>query len=77
MKPLEKFFIVGAGSVGSGMAWALKDVGLEVTGIWNRNSERFSHTNLPEDITRYTGYEAAGLSGAMPVHDLAQFLAHH
>ena len=28
MKPLNKFFIAGAGSVGSGLAWALKDVGL-------------------------------------------------
>jgi predicted short-subunit dehydrogenase-like oxidoreductase (DUF2520 family) len=70
VKSLENFFIVGAGSVGSGMAWALKDIGLEVTGIWNRNSERFAHTNLPEDITRYTGYEAEGLSHAMQEADM-------
>tara|TARA_Y100000589_G_scaffold235100_1_gene222488 strand:+ start:167 stop:1045 length:879 start_codon:yes stop_codon:yes gene_type:complete len=69
VKPLNKFFIAGAGSVGSGLAWALKDVGLEVTGIWNRKPERLSDTKLPNDITCFTGYDAEGLSDAMQQAD--------
>lgn len=70
MKSLQRFFIAGAGSVGSGLAWALRDIGLEVEGIWNRSPERFEKTSLPQGIQTYVGYEAQGLAQAMQSADV-------
>jgi predicted short-subunit dehydrogenase-like oxidoreductase (DUF2520 family) len=70
VKSLQRFFIAGAGSVGSGLAWALRDIGLEVEGIWNRSPERFEKTSLPQGIQTYVGYEAQGLAQAMQSADV-------
>lgn len=70
MKHIQKVFIAGAGSVGSGLAWALTDIKLELTGIWNRSAERLSNTELPKDIPCFNGYEAEGLCDAMQAADM-------
>ncbi|MBT6177119.1 MAG: DUF2520 domain-containing protein [Deltaproteobacteria bacterium] len=70
MKSLQTFFIAGAGSVGSGLAWALKDAGFKISGIWNRSPERFTRVSLPKDIKTYAGYEATGLADAMQDADV-------
>lgn len=70
MKSLQTFFIAGAGSVGSGLAWALTDIGLDVRGIWNRSPERFTTTELPKGLQTYAGYQATGLAQAMQESDV-------
>ena len=69
MKPLHQFFIAGAGSVGSGLAWALQDIGLQVTGIWNRSAERFEKTDLPPGTQTFSGFESEQLSQAVQAAD--------
>jgi len=70
VKPPARFFIAGAGNVGSGLAWALHDIELEVTGIWNRNQQRLSDTALPQGITTFAGFEAKGIAEAMQAADV-------
>jgi len=56
-------FIVGAGSVGIGLAHALLDSDVKVSGIWNRSAR--DQEELPGGIPFFVSWDAAGLEAAV------------
>ena len=63
MASIGSVFIVGAGSVGLGLAHALRDCGIELSGIWARTDK--PKTELPSQTPLFVSWEAAGLSEAL------------
>ena len=63
MRTINPVFIMGAGSVGLGLAHALTDASVELRGIWSRSERNLE--SLPESVPFFSGWEAPGLEAAL------------
>ena len=63
MRTINPVFIMGAGSVGLGLAHALTDASVELRGIWSRSERNLE--SLPESVPFFSGWEAPDLEAAL------------
>ena len=63
MRSLNPVFIMGAGSVGLGLAHALTDASVELRGIWSRSDR--DQSSLPASVPFFSGWSAPGLADTL------------